>query len=637
MRIKTVMVWLCLPMALLLVGCNPQQTTVPPTAAPTTGATAAATSAARPTVAASPSAAPAGTTVAPSGASGAATTTTSAQAAVSAPATTPLPAPGTLGAAIDCAALAAQDFSTLPDAATKITSATLVAASGAAPAYCKISGTIAPGSQFVLQLPATGWNGDYFQSGCGGFCGQANPNADCQTAFSRGAAIGASDLGHQGGMNDMGWALTQDARLDFAYRANHQLAVAAKAILAAYYGKASTHTYFVGCSDGGREALMEAQRYPTDFDGIVAGAPAYLLAFLNTYKHAWQWQANTDSSGNPILTSAKATVLHNAVLAACDKLDGVADGLLTDPRQCTFDPATLLCPTTTDGPTCLTQAQVDAARKMYSAPLDAQGVAYYPGPVLPYGSELRWVGGGPGGSMDKSIVDSYFGYLALPLAQQDTQQNASSLKYDQATYTSLLEMAKVYDASSTDLTAFRDRGGKLILYHGWADDSISPFGTIAYYAALQKRMGGLEATQKFARLFMFPGVYHCSGGEGPSHFDLVTAIVNWVEGGTAPDQIVAIRYSGDSAGQGGGFANPGAPSAGGTPGAGVPKGAPAGGAPSTATTGAVVRTLPAYPYPLRPQYTGTGDINDARNYAPVMPASPTQDDFPWIGQTLLSQ
>ena len=624
MRVKAVLIWLCLPAILILAACSAQQTTVPPTAAPSSAPAADPTAVAKAAAASAPSG----------------TTTTGAPAADAAgAATAPLPAKGTMNAAIDCAALAQKDFSTIPDAATKITAATLVPASGATPAYCKVTATITPGSQVVLQLPTTGWNGDYFQSGCGGFCGQTNPNGDCQTAFTRGAAIGASDLGHQGGMQDMSWALKEDGRIDFAYRANHQLALAAKAILAAYYGQPPTHNYFVGCSDGGREALMEAQRYPNDFDGIVAGAPAYLLSFLNTFKHAWQWKANYDSSGNPIITSAKATLLHNAALAACDKLDGVTDGLIFDPRQCTFDPATLLCPNNADAPTCLTQAQVDAARKMYSAPIGADGVAYYPGAVLPYGSELRWVGGGGPmaalGSMDKSIVDQFYGTMALPLAQQDTSKNAGSLKFDQATYESLLAMAKVYDASSTDLSAFRDRGGKLILYHGWADDSISPDGTIAYYTALQTQMGGQGATQKFARLFMFPGVYHCSGGYGPSHFDLVTPIVNWVENGVAPDQIIAVQYDTDSSGQGGGFANPGGPQgmsgAAGTP----PAGAPSGSLPPTTATGNVVRTLPAYPFPLMPHYKGTGNVNDAQNYAPALPTSPLQDSFPWIGQSLI--
>ena len=387
---------------------------------------------------------------------------------------------------------------------------------------------------------------------------------------------------------------------------------------------------------------MEAQRFPDDFDGVVAGAPAYLLSFLNSYKHTWQYRANTDADGNPIITAEKATVLHNAVLAACDTLDSVADGLLFDPRDCTFDPATLLCPTNTDAADCLTQDQVDAAKKLYSAPVDAQDVRYYPGATLPYGSELRWVGGGPpgGGSFDKVIADAYLGYLSLPLPEQDTSFSADTLTFDPSSYERLLAMASVYNASSTDLSAFRDRGGKLILYHGWADDSISPTGTIAYYAALQQEMGGLDATQRFARLFMFPGVYHCSGGEGPSHWEMVTPITDWVERGVAPEQIVATQYESDVATTGGGFENPteieASPSGAPVSPAATPSGPiqPPGGPSDEAPSGGAVRTLPAFPYPLRPQYTGTGDFNQAQNYVPVLSATATEDDIDWIGKEL---
>ena len=554
---------------------------------------------------------------------------------------TPSSAP-TIAAAVPCDGLATQDFSNLPDISVSIASATHVAASDSDLASCKVAGTVASNAQFVLQLPSTGWTSQYFESGCGGYCGSLNPNADCQTAFSRGGAIGYSDLGTTG-MQDLAWALDEGARLDFAYAANHQLAVAAKAIIAAYYGQPPAHSYFIGCSDGGREALIEAQRFPEDFDGVVAGAPAYLLAFLNSYKHTWQYRANTDANGNPIITAEKATVLHNAVLAACDALHGVTDGLLFDPRDCTFDPATLLCPNNADAPDCLTQDQVDAARKLYSAPVDAQGVQYYPGPTLPYGSELRWAGGGPpgGGLFDKVIADAYLGYLALPLPQQDTSFNADTLTFDPASYERLLAMASVYNASSTDLSAFRDRGGKLILYHGWADDSISPTGTIAYYAALEREMGGLEATQRFARLFMFPGVYHCSGGEGPSHWGMVTPITDWVERGVAPEQIVATQYESDVATAGGGFENPteieASPTGAPVTSVATPSGPtqPPGGRSDEAPSGAVVRTLPAFPYPLQPQYTGTGDVNQAQNYVPVLPATPTEDDIDWIGKDLI--
>jgi feruloyl esterase len=550
-----------------------------------------------------------------------------------------------------CGQLAAQDFSTLPDASLRIASATDIAGSDASPASCQVTGKIASNAQFVVQLPSTVWTGQYVQSGCGGYCGSLNPNEDCQRAFSRGAAIGYSDLGTTG-MQDLSWALDEGARRDFAYVANHELAVAAKAIIAAYYGQPPAYSYFIGCSDGGREALIEAQRFPDDFDGIVAGAPAYLLSFLNSFKHTWQYRANADADGNPIITVDQSAFLHEAVLAACDELDGVADGLIFDPRACAFDPATLLCPDSADSTGCLTQEQVEAAQQLYSAPVDANGVRYYPAATLPYGSELRWAGGGgpmgDGGNFDQMIADVYLGSLSLPLPWQDTNWSADTLELRPRDVFALLPMASVYDASNPDLSAFRNRGGKLILYHGWADDSISPEGTIAYYEAVQQQMGGLEATREFTRLFMFPGVYHCSGGYGPSHFEMFTPITAWVEHGIAPEQIVATQYESDMAAAGGGFENPtqieGA--AGATPSTAESTPATAGatlatqaeqpvGMAEAAPSGAVVRTLPAFAYPLQPQYTGTGDINEAQNYVPVLPPVALEDVSDWIGQDLI--
>ena len=436
---------------------------------------------------------------------------------------------------------------------------------------------------FVVQLPSTGVDRPVLPERLRWLLRLAQSKRGLPAAFSRGGAIGYSDLDAPG-MQDLAWALDEGARLDFAYAANHQLAVAAKTIIAAYYGQPPAHSYFIGCSDGGREALMEAQRFPDDFDGIVADAPAYLLAFLNSYKHIWQYRANTDAKGDPIITAEKATVLHNAVLAACDSLDGVTDSLLFDPRDCTFDPATLLC-SNQHGCAGLPDpgSRSNAAKQLYSAPVDVQGVRYYPGPTLPYGSELRWAGGGPpgGGSFDKMIADAYLSYLALPLPQQDTSLHADTLTFDPASYERLLAMASVYNASGADLSTFRDRGGKLILYHGWADDSISPTGTIAYYAALQQQMGGLEATQRFARLFMFPGVYHCSGGEGPSHWDMVNPITDWVKRGVTPDQIVATQYESDVSTAGGGCEDPTQIEASPTAAPGVPTAAtPAGSGPT---------------------------------------------------------
>lgn len=563
------------------------------------------------------------------------------------PATVAAQAPATpvaaISPAIPCGTLTAQDFSSVPDGSVRITAATEQPAADSAPATCQVTGAIAASAQFVVELPSTGWDGRYFQSGCGGYCGNLNPSAECQQALSRGGAIGYSDLGTTG-MQDLAWTADEGARRDFAYAANHELAVAAKAIIAAYYGQPPAFSYFIGCSDGGREALMEAQRFPDDFDGIVAGAPAYLLSFLNAYKHSWQYRANTGVDGQPIITAEAAALLHQAVITTCDDLDGVTDGLIIDPRACTFDPATLRCPGTAETTGCLTPAQVEAAQRLYSAPVGADGVRYYPAATLPYGSELRWVGGGgpmgQAGNFDKMIADIYLGSLSLPLPWQDRTWTADTLLLEPRDVFALLPMAAVYDASSPDLSAFRDHGGKLILYHGWADDSISPEGTVVYYDSVVQEMGGLEATQEFARLFMFPGVYHCSGGYGPSHFDMVTPITAWVEQGEAPAQIITSQYASDLATAGGGFENP--TEIQGTPASArqSPIATPEDAGEDTREPGAaaeVIRTLPAFPYPLVPRYTGTGSIDDARNYEPSLPTGLPPDEGSWIGQHLINR
>jgi len=386
------------------------------------------------------------------------------------------------------------DFSKISDAETKITSAIVVAASADRPQSYKITGFTAPNSMFVLELPVTQWNGDYFQGGCGGLCGSLREPADCTTALGRGAAIGYSDLGHESkSMNDTSWALQQDLRIDFA---NHALALAAKQIINAFYGQIPHYSYFIGCSDGGREGLMEAQRYPNDFNGIVAGAPTAILSPLNYFKHSWEVQANLDASGKSILTIGKLSVLHNAVMKACDNLDGAADGLLLDPRACTFNTTTLQCPNDVDTANCLTKAQISTVKKIYSGPVDNQGNYYYPGGQV-YGSELGWANGivpSKGGNfgMDKSIADLFVGYMSMPLDKQNTTLGALDVKFTPQDFNSILPMASVYDATNSNLSKFRAHGGKLILYHGYSDPSIVSTGTLAYYSAVVKQMGGLD-------------------------------------------------------------------------------------------------------------------------------------------------
>jgi hypothetical protein len=546
---------------------------------------------------------------------------------------------GHIAGVIVCSALAQKNFAgVLSGATVKITSATVVAASGSTPESCKIDGVISPQIKFEVQLPTKQWSGDYFEGGCGGLCGMLSESADCQSAFNIGDVIAYNDMGHEG--NDItAWGLNETQRQDFAYLANHYMAVLGKALIQTYYGRSASYSYFDGCSDGGREALMEAQRYPTDFNGIIAGAPAMYFSFLNSFAHAWDAHVDLDSSGKEILTSSALTVLHNAVMAACDKLDGVDEGLIIDPFACKFDPTTIEC-TATKTTNCLTAQQAEVAKKIYEGPVDEHGEPLYPGGGYAYGSEAGWAGMATFG---ESVADPVLEYLSQPGSTTKSSTDALDLPYTSAEFNSLLKAAAEYDATNADLSAFRNHGGKLILWHGLADPSIPSLGTVAYYQALVKQVGGLNATQQFARLFLFPGVFHCGNGYGPYHFDLVSAITNWVENGAAPTKIVATRYSGDTNGSPLGLPPTGTSAQGGPKASSTPSGQsqtsklPPANVPTNQPIGSVVRTLPIFPYPQVPKYTGSGSVDDANNYTAVTSTDEEQASFPWLGQSSVYQ
>ena len=406
----------------------------------------------------------------------------------------------------------------LPGATTHVTSAAVVPATGADPEYCGVQGYVEPAVRFDLRLPTKTYAGRYLQYGCGSFCGLLTPPAfaDCGLPHGGDVAVAATDDGHVGRtpgiIDDGSWgAHDQAARDDFEFRAPHVVSRAAKAIIQAFYGSPPAKSYFTGCSDGGREGLLLAQRYPADFDGIVAGAPggawSPLMGFL-----AWLARVNTAADGSPILTAAKLPALHNAVLAACDGLDGLTDGQLDDPRACHFDPGTLTC-AGPDTPACLTPAQVAATRKLYSPPTDTDGTLLYPGGEQP-GSELEWASwvigsGGPG--LARTEADNYLRHLGYPIGAPAVDGRHLRL-HPAPSSTGSPRSAPAYNAMSPDLTAFQRRGGKLVLWHGWADQAIPPTGTLDYYQRLTERSGGLARTQDWARLFMVPSLYHCGGG-----------------------------------------------------------------------------------------------------------------------------
>lgn len=442
-----------------------------------------------------------------------------------------------------CAALARASFAALPDAPTTIVSASTVAAAGDLPAYCRIEGRIAPRIGFEARLPLSGWNGKYLQQGCGGMCGGINMGA-CEDALARGYAVANTDMGHKGAPFAVTWAKgDREAEIDFGYRATHVLSVAAKAIVTAHYGVAPKRSYFRGCSTGGRQAMILAQRFPEDFDGIIAGAPVLSEIGDGILHLLWSGRASVDAAGRPVLSEAKVRLARAAVLAACDRIDRVADGVLQDPRRCGWQAATLRC----QGPAradCLTDVEIAAIEKIYAGAHDSRGRRLFPGGMA-RGSEHQWapafvgVGDAPPLVLDpKGMIPDFMRYLSF---HDDLPPDSDPmLAFDWDRDPPRLAMQEtLFNAQNPDLRAFKARGGKLILYHGWDDLEIPPALSIDYYETATRTMGGAEATRDFFRLFMVPGMAHCRRGPGADAIDYLSALESWVEEGTAPARLLA--------------------------------------------------------------------------------------------------
>lgn len=503
----------------------------------------------------------------------------------------PLPERPTERPVLSCDALAAHTFTPSQQVAFRIFSAEITPAAAGRAEFCVVKGYVAPQVQFVLYLPTKAYTGRYLQGGCGGMCGivgdSLQPSCENATAFAGAFAVGFNNSGHVGaGIGDGTWALgAPELREDYAYRADHVAQIAAKAILSAYYGKEPRWSYFQGCSDGGREALMEALKYPTDFNGIVAGSvfsmPAVMEQFL------WDAHVGLTSAGEKILGSEATALLHRAVIQACDSLDGARDGQIDDPRQCHYDPGKLACRADQKPPACLTGEQVTAARLLYQGPKDAAGRQLFPG-GLPYGSELLW--SQPGAITATGIAaGGFLQYLALP-NQLPADFTWRDWKFDLPSFEQLDHSAALYDARSADLRPFRGAGGKLILWQGTADQASGIDGMPEYYQALRDTVGGLEAARRFARFFLVPGVYHCGGGYIPYQEDFLGAMVNWVEQDQAPARVLATARLEDG----------------------------------------TVRTRPLFAYPERAHYT-RGSVNDATSFVGVMPAREPDDHSSWVG------
>ena len=425
-------------------------------------------------------------------------------------------------------------------------------------AFCDVKGYITPATQFEVLLPTTTWHGDDLQQGCGGFCGHVEIDLQDPSRTSGYQApyaplsngemvVAADDQGHETSTNgETLWGKTDpQLRLEFGYLSEHRLAQTAKAIVFAYYGRHPAFSYFSGVSDGGHEALVLAQRFPEDFDGIIAGAPGNNWAPLAGVFEPWAAATNQGPAGKQILTAEKLPALHAAVMAACADPHGV----IRDPRACTFDPSSLRC-TDGDKPNCLTDAEIRVVREEYRGPHDAQGHSLFDGGE-PYGSELAWAFWlvmpraddlAPADTYSAALGLNYLNNLAF-WSNPGTEYTLGSVPFTADMHRRIQQLGGIYNSDSPDLQAFRAHGGKIIIYHSWADQAIPPFATLDYYSAVERRMGGYAGIQDFSRLYMVPGLYHCPcgqtvDGDPATSVQFMPQLVQWVESGKAPDEVV---------------------------------------------------------------------------------------------------
>jgi len=459
------------------------------------------------------------------------------------------------------------------------------------PAFCRVVAEAKPTADSDIKievwLPASGWNGKLQGIGNGGFAGLID-EMQLGTALKHGYAATATDTGHAGSPIDAAWALGHPEKIiDFGHRGIHEMTRIAKALVQAYYSKAPQRSYFAGCSDGGREALMEAQRYPEDYDGILAGAPANNWTPLLTTA-AYDTQALTSDPAS-FIPPVKIATIASAVNTACDNLDGVRDGILNDPRQCHFDPESIQCKAE-DSDKCLTAAQVTALRKLYAGTPDSAGQIVYPG-YLPGAEEGQggwglWI---TGPAPAKSLMAAFGTGFFSDFVYEKPDWDLKTFGVDAGLKAANEKTAQALNATDPDLKAFKARGGKLILYHGWNDPAITALNTVNYYEGVIQKMGRKDV-DSFVRLYMAPGMQHCGDGPGPDSFGQVgelkfddpthsvdAALQRWVEKGKAPDTIIASKFEGHD------------------------------------RTNAKM-TRPLCPYPQAAKYKGTGDTNDATSF-----------------------
>jgi feruloyl esterase len=477
-------------------------------------------------------------------------------------------------------AIACGELRSLTSFDLSVIGARVIAASANAPEHCRVSLMVPPEINIEVNLP-TAWNGRLYMFGNGGWAGESF-EAEARIAnrahgLKAGFVTASTDTGHSAASEPgASFALNRQKLLDFGFRSLHVTAEAAKLMARVYYGTGPSKSYYDGCSQGGREGLILAQRFPNDFDGIIAGSPQVSLTQTMTARAYW----TQGMAANPF-PAEKLGLLARRVYDQCDAKDGLQDGLIDDPRRCDFNPARDLprCAAGTDGAGCFTSNQIASLERIYGDVM-SQGKRYFPG--WPVGAESGWLGqeingpGGPGAWTD--FAQNFLRYIAPWNKGLDNDPTQLMAQFDiDKDPPQMDELRQIVDATDTDLSAFRRHGGKMVMYYGWADPQLNPRMGVEYYEQVVDRMG--PSTGDFFRLFMVPGMFHCRGGVGTGVFDTATPLVKWVEASTAPERIEASRV----------------------------------------VEGKVVRTRPLCNYPLVARYKGSGSIDEAANFSCVKP------------------
>lgn len=446
-----------------------------------------------------------------------------------------------------CAALGRADRAEIGGWPTVIERARIVSRSDSEqlPAFCQVQGYIAPQIGFELRIPIDTWNGKFLMQGCGGLCGFIKI-ASTDDALARGYAVTTTDMGHKGVPWSGIWAYNNpQAREDHAWRSTKANAEVARALVEEFFRQAPRHSYFRGCSTGGRQALLSAQRFPELFDGIIAGAPVTHQVGVGILSIGWNGMANIRADGSQIVGLEKLKVLQKAVMQRCDARDGLKDGIINDPPSCDFKPEQMQCKSAAKAD-CFTREEVVAINKIYDGARNARGEILFPG-GLSRGSEYEWKNtlvvepGRTAPIVNSSLMNDLLRYMAFD-KQRGMDYGLRQFDFnDDALVAEMRRNEAMYSPTNPDLSAFRQAGGKLLIYHGWDDFEIPPAAIVDYYTRAVAANGGLEPLQEFARLFMIPGMAHCRRGPGPDAFDYLTALENWVEKGQAPDRLVGTK------------------------------------------------------------------------------------------------